>query len=171
MGGRSPRLAWCPSPFTTRFKSSRSARVTQRSLSAARRKGARRIMTATSEPAFERVCRDELRDDGHDGTRLDRGADRLVRRMFEHDVEILRTDTEIRHGPPPSLESEDCGAVSVEGESTATVWLRIYVSLFTGLDSFSRNKPEHSPRAAIDRKRCRRPAPQNVGWLAGQPLQ
>ena len=55
----------------------------------------RQIATAMSEPAFERVCRDELRDDAHAGTRLDRRANRFIRRMFEHDVEILWTDTEI----------------------------------------------------------------------------
>jgi hypothetical protein len=73
------------------------------------------------QTGFERVCCDGLRDDYHAGTRLDRRANQFIRRMFEHDAEVLRTDSKIWRGRLPSLVSEDCGSVSVDGERAATI--------------------------------------------------
>ena len=56
----------------------------------------------------------------------------------------------------------------MEAERAATIWLRIYLSPFTWLDSFSRNKPEHSPRGC-DRQKILPPSRPSKRWVAGWP--
>jgi len=53
------------------------------------------------QTGFERVCCDELRDDCHAGTRLDRRPNPFIRRMFEPDADVLRNNSKIWRGRLP----------------------------------------------------------------------